>query len=100
MQRAGQGPRRIPNRPLTREYPFLTVDVIYFNVQENNQSVKKSLMIAYGSNEQGYCEVLFFHVFSCESAKTWENILHGLKKRGLTELVMITSDEHARICRL
>ena len=36
-------------------------------------------------------------VFSSESAKAWEDFLHGLKKRGLTDLLMITSDAYGWI---
>ena len=92
-----KGVEEFRNRPLTGEYPFLTVDAAYFSVRENNRTVKKPLMIAYGSNEQGYREVLGFQVFSSESAKTWEDFLHGLKKRGLTGLLMVTSDAHGGI---
>ena len=53
-----KGVEEFRNRPLTGEYPFLTVDATYFSVRENNPTVKKPLMIAYGSNEQGYREVL------------------------------------------
>ena len=92
-----KGVEEFRNRPLTGEYPFLTVDAAYFSVRENNRTVKKPLMIAYVSNEQGYREVLGFQVFSCESAKTWEDFLHGLKKRGVTDLLMITPDAHGGI---
>lgn len=38
------------NRPLTGQYPFLTVDATYFKVRENHRVFSKALMTAYGTN--------------------------------------------------
>ena len=81
-------------RPLDGEYPFLTVDATYFKVRENGRIISKAFMIAYGTNAQGHREILGFGVYQNESAATWTDFLMGLKKRGLTGLLMITSDAH------
>jgi len=81
-------------RPLDGEYPFLTVDATYFKVRENNRIISKAFMIAYGTNTQGHREILGFGVYPNESSATWIDFLMGLKKRGLTGLLMITSDAH------
>ena len=62
-------------RPLEGDYPFLTVDATYFKVRE----------------------ILGFGVYANESSATWTDFLLGLKKRGLTGLLMITSDAHEGI---
>lgn len=85
------------NRLLTGPYPFLTIDATYFKVRENHRVISKALMIAYGTNAQGHREVLGFETYPCESADTWTQFLAGLKKRGLTGLLMITSDAHEGI---
>lgn len=82
------------NRPLEGDYPFLTVDATYFKVRENSQVISKAFMIAYGTNAEGHREILGFGVYANESSATWTDFLLGLKKRGLTGLLMITSDAH------
>ncbi len=85
------------NRPLEGDYPFLTVDATYFKVRENSRVISKAFMIAYGTNTEGHREILGFGVYANESSATWTVFLLGLKKRGLTGLLMITSDAHEGI---
>lgn len=85
-------------RPLEGEYPFLTVDATYVKARENSRIVSKALMIAYGTNTHGHREILGFGVYANESAATWTDFFMGLKKRGLTGVLMITSDAHEGIC--
>ena len=85
------------NRPLEGDYPFLTVDATYFKVRENSRVISKAFMIAYGTNTEGHREILGFGVYENESSATWTDFLLGLKKRGLTGLLMITSDAHEGI---
>ena len=84
-------------RPLEGDYPFLTVDATYFKVRENNRVISKAFMIAYGTNAEGHREILGFGIYANESSATWTDFLLGLKKRGLTGLLMITSDAHEGI---
>ena len=84
-------------RPLEGEYPFLTADATYFKVRENSRIISKAFMIAYGTNAQGHREILGFGVYANESTATWTDFLMGLKKRGLTGVLMITSDAHEGI---
>ena len=84
-------------RPLEGEYPFLTVDATYFKARENSRIISKAFMIAYGTNAEGHREILGFGVYANESASTWSDFLMGLKKRGLTGVLMITSDAHEGI---
>ena len=81
-------------RPLEGDYPFLTVDATYFKVRENSRVISKAFMIAYGTNAEGHRAILGFGVYANESGATWTDFLLGLKKRGLTGLLMITSDAH------
>ena len=81
-------------RPLDGDYPFLAVDATYFKIRENSRIASKAFMIAYGTNVQGHREILGFGVYANESCATWTDFLMGLKKRGLTGVLMITSDAH------
>ena len=82
------------NRPLTGNYPFLTVDATYFKVREKGRIISKAFMTAYAINEGGLREVIGFGTYPKESQETWRDFLAGLKKRGLTGLLLITSDAH------
>ena len=46
------------NRPLTGNYPFLTVDATYFKVREKGRIISKAFMTAYAINEGGLREVI------------------------------------------
>ena len=84
-------------RPLTVEYPFITLDATYFKVRENSKIISKAFMIAYGINSQGHREVLGFGVYKNESKETWKYFLESLKARGLKDIRMIISDAHEGI---
>ena len=73
------------------------VDATYFKVRENSRIISKAFMIAYGTNTEGHREILGFGVYANESSATWTDFLLSLKKRGLTGLLMITSDAHEGI---
>ena len=89
--------KEFQTRPLEGDYPFLTVDATYFKVRENSRIISKAFMIAYGTNAEGHREILGFGVYANESSTTWTDFLLSLKKRGLTGLLMITSDAHEGI---
>jgi transposase-like protein len=84
-------------RPLTGNYPFLTVDATYFKVRVNHRIISRAFMIAYGTNQEGHREILGFGVYDNESKPTWNAFLQSLKDRGLKGLLMITSDAHEGI---
>lgn len=85
------------NRPLNGQYPFLTLDATYFKVRENHRIVSKALMVAYSTNQDGHREIIGFGTYPNESKETWKDFLLNLQKRGLTGLIMVTSDAHEGI---
>ena len=84
-------------RPLTEEYPFITVDATYFKVRENGRIISKAFMIAYATNSEGHREIIGFGIYANESKRTWNEFLKSLKERGLHGVKMITSDAHEGI---
>lgn len=70
-------------RPITGEYPFLTIDATYFKARENHRIISKALMIAYATDDQGHREILGFGVYANESKETWKSFIRDLKARGL-----------------
>lgn len=81
-------------RPLTGSYPFLTLDATYFKVRENHRIISKALMIAYATSEKGRREIVGFGSYPNESRDTWKEFMLSLQKRGLSGMLMITSDAH------
>lgn len=86
--------RSFKERPLAGEYPFLTVDATYFKVKEDGKVLSKAFMISYATNNEGYREIIGFHIYNKESKETWNDFMEGLKAQGVR---MITSDAHEGI---
>lgn len=85
------------NRPLSGDYPYLTVDATYFKVREDHKVLAKAFLIAYAVNREGYREIVGFDVFPKESKDTWTSFFRGLRSRGLSGVKLITSDAHEGI---
>lgn len=86
--------KEFKDRPLNGKYPFLTLDATYFKVRENHRIISKALMIAYATSEQGHREIVGFGVYANESSETWKEFLLSLQKRGLSGMLLVTSDAH------
>ena len=81
------------NRPLEKHYPFLMFDAMYLKVRE--EAVKSIwFLIAIGVDEEGSREILGFRVADSESEQSWGEFFQSLKKRGLTNPLLVTSDNH------
>lgn len=78
-------------------YPFLMVDATYFKTREDHRIVSKAFMVAIGITGTGEREVIGFDVFDDESNATWNSFIQSLKRRGLSDVLMYTSDAHPSI---
>ena len=85
------------NRPLIDNYPFVIVDATYFKARENNRIISKAFMIAEGTNEHGYREIIGFNTYPKESSENWTDFIKSLKDRGLKGVAIIVSDAHEGI---
>ena len=78
------------------QFIYLTIDAKYEKVRVNKQQVcSLCLLIATGVNADGYREVLSVAVKSSEAKVNWKEFLEDIKKRGVENLQMITSDSHS-----
>ncbi len=82
------------HRPLERHYPFLMVDAIYMRAREAGAIRSKAILIAVGVNEEGHREIIGFRVSDRESYDAWHDFFGSLKMRGLSDVDLITSDDH------
>ena len=90
-------------RPLEGNYPYLLVDARYEKVRSGGRVVSKGILIALGINEDGMREILDVEIADTENATTWSDLFKRLKKRGLSGVLLVTSDDHegikAAVCR-
>ena len=82
------------NRPLEKHYPFVIVDAMYIKVREDGRVRSKGLLIATAVNETGHREVIGFQINDSESETSWGAFFSDLKRRGLKDVDLISSDNH------
>jgi len=87
------------NRPLSNHYPFLIVDAIYVKVRKDRRVRSTALLVVTGVNSDGHREVLGFTQADSESESSWGDLFYSLKKRGLKNVDLIVSDDHAGLVR-
>lgn len=85
------------NRPLEKHYPFISADAIYMRVRKNKRIISIGLLIAIGVNQEGKREILGFTTNKGESTSAWADFFKELKNRGLTQVDIVTSDNHGGI---
>lgn len=78
-------------RKFTSAYPFIFMDATYINLRRDSVS-KEALHVIIGITPDGHKEILDFALFPTESAANYENMLMGLKERGLTGVLLGISD--------
>lgn len=84
-------------RPLEGDYPYLIVDARYEKVRQGGRIVSKGILIVLGINERGMREILSVEVADTENSTTWSDLFKRLKKRGLSGVLLVTSDDHEGI---
>ncbi len=77
-------------------FPSLYLDATYLHVRaEAGMVVSKAVVIATGVTEDGRREILGLDVGDSEEEIFWRAFLTGLKKRGLSGVQLVISDQHA-----
>lgn len=89
--------RNFRERPLTQEYPLVTVDATYFKAREGNKVIAKAMMIACATSSKGIREIIGFKVYDNESKESWKDFFSHLKERGLRGVILLISDCHEGI---
>jgi putative transposase len=86
---------RFAQRHLDEAYPYLIVDARYEKVRESGVIRSMAVLVAIGINWEGQRQVLAVETANRESQSTWKDFLLGLKKRGLSGVEFVVSDDHA-----
>jgi putative transposase len=79
---------------LLGEYPYLVLDAHYEKVRKNGSVLPCAVFTAIGVDADGRREVLGVSVSLSEAETHWRQFLKSLKKRGLSGVKFITSDDH------
>ena len=87
------------NRKLEEPYPYLIMDARYEKVREAGVIRSRAVQIAIGINWDGRREVLAVELANRESESSWRDFILGLKKRGLSGVEFVVTDDHAGLRR-
>jgi transposase-like protein len=85
------------SRPLEVDYPYLVVDAEYEKVRRGGRVISQGVLIVMGINTEGMREILAVRIADTESETTWSDLFRDLKRRGLSGVQLITSDNHEGI---
>jgi putative transposase len=83
------------SRPLEAEgYPYLFVDARYEKVRVDRRVVSQGVLVVSGVRDDGYREILAVEVADTESEATYQELFRSLKRRGLSGVELVISDDH------
>ena len=82
-------------RRLAEGFPYLILDARYERVREGGVIVHQAVLVAIGIDLEGRRQVLAVELANRESRSSWRDFLAGLRKRGLTGVEFVVSDDHA-----
>ena len=82
------------SRPLEGAYPLLSLDALVVKVREAGRVRSVAALHAVGVNADGRRESLGLEMITAEDGAGWTAFLRGLTARGLSGVVLVTSDAH------
>jgi len=77
-----------------KAYPYLFVDARYEKVRIEGRVVSQGVLIASGVRDDGFREILAVEVADTESEATYQELFRSLKRRGLSGVQLVVSDDH------
>jgi putative transposase len=83
------------SRPLeAASYPYLFVDARYEKVRVDGRVVNQGVLVVSGVRDDGFREIFAVEVADTESEATYQELFRSLKRRGLSGVELIISDDH------
>jgi putative transposase len=83
------------NRRLEAEaYPYLYVDACYEKVRVDGRVVNQGVLLVSAVRDDGMREILGVEVADTESEATYHELFRSLKRRGLSGVELVVSDDH------
>ncbi|MDQ3438304.1 MAG: IS256 family transposase [Actinomycetota bacterium] len=82
-------------RPLeAAAYPYLFVDARYEKVRVDGRVASQGVLVVSGVRDDGFREILAVEVADTESEATYQELFRSLKRRGLSGVELVVSDDH------
>ena len=78
-------------RAIKTQMAVIYCDATWLNVRRDSVD-KEALHVILGITPDGYKEILDYALYPTESAANYEEMLHDLKERGLSEVLLFVSD--------
>ena len=75
-------------------YPYLFVDARYEKVRVGTRVVSQGVLVVSAVRDDGMREILAVEVADTESEATYHELFRSLKRRGLSRVDLVISDEH------
>jgi putative transposase len=75
-------------------YPYLFVDARYEKVRVDGRVVSQGVLVVSAVREDGFREILAVEVSDTESEATYHELFRSLKRRGLSGVQLVVSDDH------
>ena len=85
------------NRPIEGDHPYIIVDARYEKVRRGGRVISQGVLIVMGINGDGYREILDVKIADTENETTWSDLIRDLKRRGLSDVQLVISDDHEGI---
>jgi len=83
------------SRPLDGgPYRHVQADALALKVREGGRIVQAAALVATGVNADGHREIVGLEVVTAEDGAAWLSFFRGLVARGLSGVVLVTSDAH------
>ena len=76
-------------------FPYIWLDATYLHVRSDHQVTSKAVVVATGVTEDGRREILGIEIGDSEDEAFWREFLRALKRRGLSGVRLVISDQHA-----
>ena len=86
------------NRRLeARAYPYFFVDARYEKVRVGGRVVNQGVLVVSGVRDDGFRELLAVEIADTESEATYHELFRSLKRRGLSGVELVISEDHGAL---
>ena len=83
------------SRPLeAAAYPYVFVDARYEKARVDGRVASQGVLVVSGVRDDGFREILGVEVSDTESEATYQELFRSLKRRGLSGVELVVSDDH------
>ena len=82
------------SRRLKEKFPYLILDARYERIREGGVIENQAVLVAIGIDLEGRRQILGVELANRESRSSWKDFLSGLRRRGLSGVEFVVSDDH------